>query len=165
MAQTAKSQIGLIGLAVMGQVSARCGRLGGLRRRRAASPACSRHLPPRSRQPRAHHAAVTPCPRTPTAHHSSDSRRSTQNLALNVAEKGFSISVYNRSGDKTDAAVARAKKEGVGERLHGAAQHGCCAQLCTAGAKELCLHALCAPHCCDPRQARRLGWGAESSSC
>ena len=37
-----------------------------------------------------------------------------QNLALNVAEKGFPISVYNRSGDKTDAAVARAQKEGVG---------------------------------------------------
>ena len=35
-----------------------------------------------------------------------------QNLALNVAEKGFPISVYNRSGDKTDAAVARAQKEG-----------------------------------------------------
>ncbi|KAL6782635.1 hypothetical protein ACKKBG_A07540 [Auxenochlorella protothecoides x Auxenochlorella symbiontica] len=42
-----------------------------------------------------------------------------QNLALNVAEKGFHISVYNRSGDKTDAAVSRAGKEGVGERLHG----------------------------------------------
>ena len=42
-----------------------------------------------------------------------------QNLALNVAEKGFSISVYNRSGDKTDAAVSRAQKEGVGSRLHG----------------------------------------------
>jgi hypothetical protein len=39
-----------------------------------------------------------------------------QNLALNVAEKGFPISVYNRSGDKTDAAVARAQKEGVRER-------------------------------------------------
>jgi hypothetical protein len=35
-----------------------------------------------------------------------------QNLALNVAEKGFPISVYNRSSDKTDAAVARAQKEG-----------------------------------------------------
>jgi 6-phosphogluconate dehydrogenase len=29
-----------------------------------------------------------------------------------VAEKGFPISVYNRSYDKTEAAVARAKKEG-----------------------------------------------------
>ena len=35
-----------------------------------------------------------------------------QNLALNVAEKGFPISVYNRSGDKTDACVSRAAKEG-----------------------------------------------------
>lgn len=82
-----------------------------------------------------------------------------QNLALNVAEKGFNISVYNRSGaahsmavgaaavggragqlpranagtgrspcltlatacagDKTDAAVARAQKEGVGAHLRG----------------------------------------------
>jgi 6-phosphogluconate dehydrogenase len=45
--------------------------------------------------------------------------KSTQNLALNVAEKGFSISVFNRSGDKTDAAVARAGKEGLGDRLRG----------------------------------------------
>lgn len=42
-----------------------------------------------------------------------------QNLALNVAEKGFAISVYNRSGDKTDAAVARAEKEGLGDKLFG----------------------------------------------
>lgn len=35
-----------------------------------------------------------------------------QNVALNAAEKGFKISVFNRSGDKTDACVARAKKEG-----------------------------------------------------
>jgi 6-phosphogluconate dehydrogenase len=35
-----------------------------------------------------------------------------QNLALNVADKGFSISVYNRSYDKTEAAVKRAAKEG-----------------------------------------------------
>ncbi|KAH7623365.1 hypothetical protein Ndes2526B_g01795 [Nannochloris sp. 'desiccata'] len=42
-----------------------------------------------------------------------------QNLALNVAEKGFKISVYNRSGDKTDAAVARAQKEGLGDNLFG----------------------------------------------
>ena len=27
--------------------------------------------------------------------------------------------MYNRSGDKTDAAVARAGKEGVGDRLRG----------------------------------------------
>lgn len=42
-----------------------------------------------------------------------------QNLALNVAEKGFNISVYNRSFDKTEAAVKRAKKEGLGEKLVG----------------------------------------------
>ena len=34
-----------------------------------------------------------------------------QNLALNIADKGFSISVYNRTYSKTEAAVARAKKE------------------------------------------------------
>lgn len=33
-------------------------------------------------------------------------------MALNVADKGFPISVYNRSYEKTEAAVARAKKEG-----------------------------------------------------
>lgn len=44
---------------------------------------------------------------------------SVQNLALNIAEKGFPISVYNRSGDKTDAAVARAGKEGLGDKLMG----------------------------------------------
>jgi 6-phosphogluconate dehydrogenase len=33
-------------------------------------------------------------------------------MALNVAEKGFPISVYNRTYEKTEAAVARAKKEG-----------------------------------------------------
>ena len=42
-----------------------------------------------------------------------------QNLALNVAEKGFKISVYNRSFDKTEAAVKRAQKEGLGEKLVG----------------------------------------------
>jgi hypothetical protein len=36
-----------------------------------------------------------------------------QNLSLNIAEKGFPISVYNRSYDKTEAAVARAQKEGA----------------------------------------------------
>lgn len=35
-----------------------------------------------------------------------------QNLALNIAEKGFPISVYNRSASKTDDTVERAKKEG-----------------------------------------------------
>ena len=42
-----------------------------------------------------------------------------QNLALNVAEKGFSISVYNRSADKTDKAVARAHKEGLAPQFRG----------------------------------------------
>ena len=36
-----------------------------------------------------------------------------QNFALNVAEKGFPISVYNRSYEKTEACVTRAKKEGM----------------------------------------------------
>lgn len=36
-----------------------------------------------------------------------------QNLALNVAEKGFSISVFNRTYQKTEAAVTRAKKSGA----------------------------------------------------
>lgn len=35
-----------------------------------------------------------------------------QNLALNVAEKGFPISVYNRSSNKVDDTVERAKDEG-----------------------------------------------------
>ncbi|XP_047313675.1 6-phosphogluconate dehydrogenase, decarboxylating 2-like [Impatiens glandulifera] len=35
-----------------------------------------------------------------------------QNLALNIAEKGFPISVYNRSSSKVDETVARAKQEG-----------------------------------------------------
>lgn len=42
-----------------------------------------------------------------------------QNLALNIAEKGFKISVYNRSSDKTDACVSRAQKEGLGGNLKG----------------------------------------------
>mmetsp|Transcript_36276 Transcript_36276/g.89365 ORF Transcript_36276/g.89365 Transcript_36276/m.89365 type:complete len:548 (+) Transcript_36276:177-1820(+) len=42
-----------------------------------------------------------------------------QNLALNVAEKGFPISVFNRSGDKTDNCVSRAVKEGLGDKLTG----------------------------------------------
>jgi 6-phosphogluconate dehydrogenase len=36
-----------------------------------------------------------------------------QNLALNIAEKGSSISVYNRSYEKTEACVERAKKSGA----------------------------------------------------
>eukprot|EP00271_Cylindrocystis_brebissonii_P017829 TRINITY_DN47_c0_g1_i3.p1 TRINITY_DN47_c0_g1~~TRINITY_DN47_c0_g1_i3.p1 ORF type:complete len:487 (+),score=108.58 TRINITY_DN47_c0_g1_i3:240-1700(+) len=35
-----------------------------------------------------------------------------QNLALNIAEKGFPISVYNRSTNKVDETVVRAKAEG-----------------------------------------------------
>ena len=35
-----------------------------------------------------------------------------QNLALNIAEKGFPISVYNRSTNKVDETVERAKNEG-----------------------------------------------------
>ena len=33
-----------------------------------------------------------------------------QNLALNIAEKGFPISVYNRTTSKVDEPVERAKK-------------------------------------------------------
>ena len=36
-----------------------------------------------------------------------------QNFALNVADHGFKISVYNRSYEKTEAAVKRAQKEGA----------------------------------------------------
>jgi len=42
-----------------------------------------------------------------------------QNLALNVASKGFPISVWNRSHEKTVATVERAKEEKVGGLLHG----------------------------------------------
>ncbi|GFR43952.1 hypothetical protein Agub_g5093, partial [Astrephomene gubernaculifera] len=42
-----------------------------------------------------------------------------QNMALNVAEKGFPISVYNRTYEKTEAAVKRAQKEGLGDKLRG----------------------------------------------
>ncbi|MEW5317845.1 MAG: hypothetical protein WDW38_009109 [Sanguina aurantia] len=42
-----------------------------------------------------------------------------QNLALNIADKGFPISVFNRSHDKTEAAVKRAQKEGLGQKLTG----------------------------------------------
>jgi 6-phosphogluconate dehydrogenase len=38
-----------------------------------------------------------------------------QNLALNIAEKGFPIAVYNRSFDKTEAAERRAQKSGESE--------------------------------------------------
>jgi len=42
-----------------------------------------------------------------------------QNVALNIAEKGFPISVYNRSSSKTDDTVRRAEKEGLADRLAG----------------------------------------------
>lgn len=42
-----------------------------------------------------------------------------QNLALNIADKGFSISVCNRSPAKVDATVERAAKEGLSEKLRG----------------------------------------------
>lgn len=42
-----------------------------------------------------------------------------QNLALNIAEKGFKISVYNRTFAKTEKAVERAKKEGLSQNLIG----------------------------------------------
>ncbi|XP_068650081.1 6-phosphogluconate dehydrogenase, decarboxylating 3, chloroplastic [Aristolochia californica] len=35
-----------------------------------------------------------------------------QNLALNIAEKGFPISVYNRTSSKVDETVSRAREEG-----------------------------------------------------
>lgn len=52
-----------------------------------------------------HLTPETACPPLPT-----------QNLALNIAEKGFPISVYNRSYEKTELAVKRAQKEGRGRR-------------------------------------------------
>jgi len=42
-----------------------------------------------------------------------------QNLALNIASKGFSIAVFNRSVAKTDDTVLRAKEEGLDDRLSG----------------------------------------------
>jgi len=42
-----------------------------------------------------------------------------QNLSLNIAEKGFKISVHNRSSDKVDATVERAKEEKVINNLVG----------------------------------------------
>merc|ERR1712057_127420 len=42
-----------------------------------------------------------------------------QNLALNVASKGFSISVYNRSYNKTEQCVKRAAKENLADKLTG----------------------------------------------
>lgn len=42
-----------------------------------------------------------------------------QNLALNVADHGYQISVYNRSYSKTQDTVQRAKAEGLGDKLVG----------------------------------------------
>merc|ERR1711977_218944 len=42
-----------------------------------------------------------------------------QNLALNVASKGFSISVHNRSYNKTEQCVKRAAKENLADKLTG----------------------------------------------
>merc|ERR1712207_15721 len=42
-----------------------------------------------------------------------------QNLALNVASKGFPISVYNRSYNKTEQCVKRAAKENLADKLTG----------------------------------------------
>lgn len=42
-----------------------------------------------------------------------------QNLALNIAEKGFSISVWNRSYDKVEATVKRAQEEKLSDKLTG----------------------------------------------
>ena len=72
------AEIGLIGLAVMGQVSLLC---------------------------RAEVAQLT-------LDSIVNERLPVQNLALNVASKGFTISVFNRTYEKTEKAVARAQKEG-----------------------------------------------------
>ena len=42
-----------------------------------------------------------------------------QNFALNIASKGFSISVTNRSDAKVAATVERAKKEKLDDKLRG----------------------------------------------
>jgi hypothetical protein len=115
MAGKGKSAIGLIGLAVMGQVRPSGGLhtlRGALPRLHLAAPRAETAPPrraPARRSPQPPPAAASrPPPSIPHA-------LPPQNLALNIAEKGFPISVYNRSGDKTDACVARAAKEG----LHG----------------------------------------------
>lgn len=38
-------------------------------------------------------------------------------LSLNIAEKGFDLSVYNRTGSKTDAFMERAAREGLTEKI------------------------------------------------
>lgn len=42
-----------------------------------------------------------------------------QNLSLNIAEKGYTISVYNRSFEKTQLTSLRAEKEGLADKLFG----------------------------------------------
>ena len=42
-----------------------------------------------------------------------------QNYALNVASKGFTISVHNRSAGRVDTTVARAAKEGLSDKVVG----------------------------------------------
>jgi len=42
-----------------------------------------------------------------------------QNLSLNIADNGFKISVCNRSPEKVDDCVNRAKKEGLADKLTG----------------------------------------------
>jgi 6-phosphogluconate dehydrogenase len=42
-----------------------------------------------------------------------------QNLALNIADHGFTIAVYNRTYAKTEATVARAKNENLADKLSG----------------------------------------------
>ena len=42
-----------------------------------------------------------------------------QNFALNIASKGFSISVTNRSDAKVTSTVERAKAEGLSDKLKG----------------------------------------------
>jgi 6-phosphogluconate dehydrogenase len=87
-APTAVSRIGLVGLAVMGQVP---------------FPA-DNHLAFKS-------AAFMHVPKTQCVSVFIIVWLA-QNLALNIAEKGFPISVYNRSPDKVDHTVERAAAEG-----------------------------------------------------
>jgi len=42
-----------------------------------------------------------------------------QNLALNIAEKGYKISVYNRSYSKTETAVKKAQEQKLDHNLRG----------------------------------------------
>ncbi|KAK8793470.1 hypothetical protein WA158_004829 [Blastocystis sp. Blastoise] len=42
-----------------------------------------------------------------------------QNLALNIASKGFQVAVCNRSAEKVDECVERADREEIGEKVTG----------------------------------------------